>query len=148
MSPETSRLESASVLEEVVARYNDAWDSRDVDAIMALHAPDMTFENHTGRECARGEAVRAELVRIFEVWPDLVFTTRRQEIRDGLVVQEWTATATHAKTVRSRSRVAEPTGRRVEWKGIDVLTFEHGLVKRKDFYMDTLSVLRQVGLAD
>ena len=131
----------------LIERYNDAWNRRDVDAIMALHAPDMTFENHTGREHAQGEGVRAELTRIFDVWPDLVFTTRRQEIRDGLVVQEWTAAATHTQVIRGRAGSAEPTSRRIEWRGIDVLTFEGGLVKRKDFYKDSLAVLRQLGLA-
>lgn len=144
-SPNPDSVES---LEGVVARYSDAWNRRDVDAILALHAPGMVFENQTGRERAEGEDVRAELERVFAVWPDLVFATRRREIRAGLVVEEWTATATHSTTLTSRGRAAKPTGQRVEWRGVDVLTFEGGLVKRKDFYMDTLAVLRQVGLAD
>ncbi len=41
---------------------------------------------------------------------------------------------------------AEPTGGRVEWKGLDVIPFEDGLVRRKDVYSDSVSVLRQVGL--
>ena len=42
--------------------------------------------------------------------------------------------------------VAEPTGKRVEWDGLDVIPFEDGLVKRKDVYSDSVSILRQVGL--
>jgi hypothetical protein len=41
---------------------------------------------------------------------------------------------------------AEPTGRRVEWDGMDVIPFEGGLVKRKDVYSDSVSILRQLGL--
>ena len=44
--------------------------------------------------------------------------------------------------------VAEPSGKRVEWNGLDVIPFEHGLVKRKDVYSDSVSILRQVGLLD
>jgi hypothetical protein len=44
--------------------------------------------------------------------------------------------------------VAEPTGKQVEWRGIDVIPFEGGLVKRKDVYSDSVSILRQVGLLD
>ena len=47
---------------------------------------------------------------------------RRLYARDGLVVSEWTATATHAD------------GRRLEWDGIDVFPFENGLILRKDVY--------------
>ena len=44
--------------------------------------------------------------------------------------------------------VAEPTGRQVTWDGMDVIPFEDGLVKRKDVYSDSVSILRQVGLID
>ena len=39
-------------------------------------------------------------------------------------------------------------GKKVEWEGIDVIPFEDGLVKRKDVYSDSVSILRQVGLLD
>jgi hypothetical protein len=44
--------------------------------------------------------------------------------------------------------VAEPTGKTIEWRGVDVIPFEDGLVKRKDVYSDSVSILRQVGLLD
>ena len=37
---------------------------------------------------------------------------------------------------------------RVTWDGLDVIPFEDGLVKRKDVYSDSVSILRQVGLLD
>jgi hypothetical protein len=43
---------------------------------------------------------------------------------------------------------APPTGRTVSWDGIDVIPFENGLIKRKDVYSDSVSILRQVGLLD
>ncbi len=63
-------------------------------------------------------------------------------------VQEWTATATHANEMRRGDLVAEPTGRTIEWIGMDVIPFENGLVKRKDVYSDSVSILRQVGLLE
>jgi steroid delta-isomerase-like uncharacterized protein len=140
--------DSPVALREAIDRYNDAWNAHDLDAIMAMHAPDMAFDNHTAGESATGEEVRAHIGEIFETWPDIAFTTRRLYVRDGLVVQEWTATATHASTMRRGDLVAEPTGRRVRWDGLDVIPFEGGLVKRKDVYSDSVSILRQVGLLD
>jgi steroid delta-isomerase-like uncharacterized protein len=135
-------------LAEAVERYNNAWNAHDLDAIMAMHAPDMVFENHTAGESATGEEARTHIGSIFETWPDIAFTTRRLYVREGLVVQEWTAAATHANTMRRGDLIAEPTGRRVEWDGLDVIPFENGLVKRKDVYSDSVSILRQVGLLD
>ena len=80
---------------------------------MAMHAPDMVFHNHTAGESATGEDVREHLESIFGTWPDIRFETRRLYVRDGLVVQEWTATATHSSTMRRGDIVAEPTSREV-----------------------------------
>lgn len=139
---------SAAALETTIARYNEAWNAHDLDAIMAMHAPDMVFENHTAGEAASGEAVRDHIGAIFATWPDIAFATRRLYVREGLVVQEWTATATHTREMRRGDLVAAATGNRVEWDGLDVIPFEDGLVKRKDVYSDSVSILRQVGLLD
>jgi steroid delta-isomerase-like uncharacterized protein len=139
--------DSAQSLEDAIGRYNDAWNDHDLDAIMAMHAPDMVFENHTAGESAQGpEEVRAHIGSIFESWPDLRFETRRLYVRDGVVTQEWTASATHSSTMRRGDLVAEPTGEKIEWRGVDVIPYEDGLIKRKDVYSDSVSILRQVGL--
>jgi steroid delta-isomerase-like uncharacterized protein len=140
--------DSEAALREAIDRYNQAWNAHDLEAIVAMHAPDMVFDNHTAGESATGEEVRAHIASIFETWPDIEFTTRRLYVRQGLVIQEWTAAATHAKTMRRGDLMAEPTGRRVEWDGIDSIPFEHGFVKRKDVYSDSVSILRQIGLLD
>jgi steroid delta-isomerase-like uncharacterized protein len=148
MERRVSEQDSPRALEEAIERYNQGWNDHDLDAIMALHAPDMVFENHTAGESAQGEAVRDHIGAIFESWPDIQFEGRRTYVRDGLVVQEWTATATHANTMRRGDLVAEPTGRRIEWKGLDVIPFENGLIKRKTVYSDSVSILRQLGLLE
>ena len=105
-----------------IERYNEAWNAHDLDAIVALHAPGMVFENHTAGERVEGDEVRAHIARIFENWPDLTFRGRRLYVRDGIVVSEWTATATDGQ------------GRRLEWDGVDLFPFEDGLIARKDVY--------------
>jgi steroid delta-isomerase-like uncharacterized protein len=143
-----SEDDSPAALERKIERYNEAWNAHDVDAIMSMHAPDMVFENHTAGEAAQGEEARAHIASIFDTWPDIEFSTRRLYVRDGLVVQEWTATATHTKTMRRGDISVEPSGKKVEWNGMDVIPFENGLVKRKDVYSDSVSILRQVGLLE
>jgi steroid delta-isomerase-like uncharacterized protein len=141
-----SDADSPAALERTIERYNRAWNEHDLDAIMSMHAPDMVFENHTAGESAQGEEVRSHIASIFESWPDIAFSTRRIYVRDGLVVQEWTATATHTRPMRRGDLVAEPSGKQIEWKGLDVMPFENGLLKRKTVYSDSVSILRQIGL--
>jgi ketosteroid isomerase-like protein len=114
--------DAAEALEQTIARYNDAWNAQDVDAILNFHAPGMVFENHTSGDRVEGDEVGPHIAGIFERTPDLRFTGRRLYARDGLVVSEWTATATNR------------AGRRVEWDGIDVFPFQNGLILRKDVY--------------
>jgi steroid delta-isomerase-like uncharacterized protein len=136
----------AEELRDAIAAYNDAWNAHDLERIRSLHAPDMVFENHTAGERAEGDEALALIARIFESWPDIAFTARRLYVRDDLVVQEWTATATHVKPLRRGEIVAEPSGRRIEWEGMDIIPFQGGKVKRKDVYSDSVAILRQVGL--
>jgi steroid delta-isomerase-like uncharacterized protein len=135
-------------LTATIGRYNDAWNAQDLDAIVAMHAPDMVFANHTAGESATGDEVRAHIASIFAAWPDLRFETRRLYVREGLVVQEWTASGTHSNPMRRGDLEAPPTGHTISWDGIDSIPFENGLVKRKDVYSDSVSILRQVGLLD
>jgi steroid delta-isomerase-like uncharacterized protein len=133
-------------LKAAIDRYNAAWNAHDVEAIASMHAPGMVFENHTAGERAEGEEAAAHIARIFEAWPDLHFETRRLYVRDDLVVQEWTAHATHSTELRRGELRSPPSGRRIEWVGMDVIPFADGLIARKDVYSDSVSILRQVGL--
>jgi ketosteroid isomerase-like protein len=114
--------DTAAALERTIERYNDAWNAHDLETILSFHAPGMVFENHTAGDRVEGDDVGPHIAGIFERSPDLQFTGRRLYARDGLVVSEWTATATNSD------------GQRVEWDGIDVFPFEGGLMVRKDVY--------------
>jgi len=133
-------------LTATIGRYNNAWNAQDLDAIVAMHAPDMVFANHTAGESAGGAEVRGHIAKIFGSWPDMRFETRRLYVREGVVTQEWTATATHSQTLHRGELEAPPSGRSVSWNGVDVIPFEDGLIKRKDVYSDSVGILRQVGL--
>jgi steroid delta-isomerase-like uncharacterized protein len=107
---------------ELIEQYNDAWNAHDVDAAVAMHAPDIVFHNWSVDERAEGaDAVREHVASILRNWPDIQFRSRKLYVHEGLVVSEWTATATR-------------DGKKIEWDGIDVFPIEDGKIKRKDVY--------------
>ncbi len=127
--------DSPEQLNALIERYNDAWNRQDVEAITAMHTDDIVFHNHTAGECVEGAAAVGEhIAGIFRNWPGMRFRGRSLYVRDGLVVQEWTATGTHAET-----------GETATWDGMDILPTRDGRFARKDVYSDSVSVMRQLG---
>jgi steroid delta-isomerase-like uncharacterized protein len=128
------------------ARYLDAWNRHDVDAIVAMHTDDSVFENHTSGGSAVGrEAIRRMVEGVFATFPDLHFEGRRVYVREDLVVLEWTATATFANAITRNGRTYPPSGKKISWIGMDVVPMRGGLVARKDVYVDSIGFLRAIG---
>ena len=113
---------NATEVTELIGRYNDAWNSQDLETIHALHHPEIVFDNHTAGERAEGaDAVREHIDRIFANNPDMRFTTRSVHAGDDFAVCEWTLNVTK-------------DGRTLEWDGVDVFPLRDGLIARKDVY--------------
>ena len=142
-------MNPASLRVEVIANlYSDAWNRHDVDAILALHTDDAVFENHTSGGTAVGKPQIRELIdSVFATFPDLRFVTRRAYFGVEVAVVEWTATATHSKPIARGNRTFPPTGNTLAWDGMDVMPLRDGLIARKDVYADSVSFLRQLGVA-
>ena len=62
-----------------------------------MHAPDMVFENHTAGERAQGAQALEHIAGIFDVVARHRVRRAALYVREDLVVQEWTASATHVK---------------------------------------------------
>jgi steroid delta-isomerase-like uncharacterized protein len=133
-------------LENVICAYGEAWNRHDIEAILALHTEDSVFENHTSGGKGMGkDAIRGILEDVFKAFPDIRFDPRRTYVRDGVVTQEWTATATLAIPFTKGGSTVQPTGKQVSWNGVDVIPFAGNLVARKDVYVDSMSFLRALG---
>jgi steroid delta-isomerase-like uncharacterized protein len=134
-------------LEKVIAAYGHAWNSHDVEAILAMHTEDSVFENHTSGGVGTGKvAVREILNGVFAAFPDIRFDARRTYVRAGVVTQEWTATGTLAIPYTKGTTTVQPTGKKVSWNGVDVIPFAGNLIARKDVYVDSVGFLRALGL--
>jgi uncharacterized protein (TIGR02246 family) len=135
--------EVASTTGTLADQYLKAWQTRDVEAIIALHTPDSVFTSvATGREAIGRDAVRKAITEIFAVWPDLRFKPVRVYTTPGLIVAESIAEATQALPLPLGDVVVMPNGRRVSFAVADILALENGLVKRKDSHVDALGYMR------
>jgi steroid delta-isomerase-like uncharacterized protein len=133
-------------LVKVIAAYGEAWNSHDVEAILAMHTEDSVFENHTSGGKGVGKAAIRDILKgVFTAFPDIHFDARRTYVRDGLVTQEWTATGTLAVPFTKGSTTVQPTGRKISWNGVDVMPFLGNLVARKDVYVDSMGFMRALG---
>jgi steroid delta-isomerase-like uncharacterized protein len=132
-------------LRAIIEGYDSAWNRHALDEILVYHALDSVFESHTTGESATGhEAIRRMISRYFRTFPDLTFVIRRLYARPGLVVQEWTAHATHSIPILTRHGLAAPTGKGLTWTGVDIMPMAGNLIVRKDAYIDSASLHRQL----
>lgn len=118
--------------------YGDAWNRHDPEAIAALHTEDAVFENHTSGGRAVGPRAIAEIAAsVFRTFPDIRFASRRSYISADLIVDEWTATGTLATPMTRDGKTVAPSGRAVQWNGVDVMPVREGKIARKDVYVDS-----------
>ena len=89
---------------ELAARYGEAWNSQDLDAIMDLHTDDSVFVAHAaGSVPAEGrEAVREAFAGYLALLPDINFAERALQVGDDHWVLESTMSGTVAQRDRGR----------------------------------------------
>jgi ketosteroid isomerase-like protein len=74
-------------LKQVIAAYGEAWNNHDVEAILASHADDSVFENHTSGGRGIGKAALREILQgVFAIFLDIRSDSRRTYVRDNLVI--------------------------------------------------------------
>ena len=140
---------TVSAVEELAHRYDEAWNSHDIDGILALHAPDMTFHLHLPgfEEISGDDALREHFNQFFALWPDLEFRSHRLNAADGMFTNEMEMSGTLAAPMTAGELTLTPNGRKATFESVDVIVVEDGRVKRKDTYVDSASLLMQLGIA-
>ncbi len=115
-------------LERLIVEHTDAWNSHDIDRLMALFADDCVFDASGGTEFFgrrfEGKAqVSAAFVDVFDSMPDANWGAARHHVlSDSYGVSEWRLTATMLD------------GRRLDVLGCDFLTFRNDMIVRKSSF--------------
>jgi steroid delta-isomerase-like uncharacterized protein len=125
-------------VEAVAKSYFQAWEARDLDAIMALHSPDTVFHSHTGQQPVTGAAqVRVAFGQLLQMTPDISFKAWDLRFGDDFWVAQMIVSGTRRQTDGSDIAFSS--------NSTDVILVKDGLVTRKDSYVDYVKLLSQFG---
>ena len=136
-------------IEALAERYGEAWNSQDLDAIVALHAPDGIFHLHVpGSAPVQGrEAIRESFAGSLAQLPDVHFEPVRLRAGADFWVLESRMSGTVAAPIEVEGQRLEAPGTRVEVDFVDVIAVADGLLTRKDSYLDGLAFQQQMEAA-
>lgn len=123
MSEATMEAGRHALLERLFAAFNH----HDAEGVMACFTPGVVFDTAAGpdahgRRLVGQDAVRAAFVGVWTDMPDVAWTVSRHTIAGDRATSEWLFTGTR------------PDGARVEVQGVDLFTFEGGLVAHKSAF--------------
>ena len=120
-------MSSAEVTSPSLEALLDAFNSHDVDAILAFFTDDCVFDAPRGPAPGGHRLVGKEQVRKgfqarFDGIPDIVYGDARHFVHGDRGVSEWTIRGTQS------------TGEPIEVRGCDLFEFTDGKISRKDSF--------------
>jgi steroid delta-isomerase-like uncharacterized protein len=118
------------------------WQQRDLAAMDQLHAVEFKDRSPAGRLSTK-EAYQAGVADLFTAFPDFHTTTEDVivDASSGKVAIRWTATGTHQGTFLDVS----PTGRRITFRGIEIIRIKSGQIVERWGEWDGIDLLAQLG---
>jgi ketosteroid isomerase-like protein len=131
---------------QLLDRYVERYNAGDLDGVMDLYAedavqvmPDGTYEGWS--------TVRERLAQELDGFTDLNHTVRSFVEQGDLFADEWTFVGTHTGSFRLPDGTElQPTERRVEIRGMEVVRVRDGKIVLNSLYYDTMAVAVQLGL--
>ena len=131
----------------LVRSLYDGWNARDFDALADLMAPDGTITFMGSGEVLRGpEGSRTYNEMWANGFPDGRATIDTLVADGDRVVVEYTGRGTHTGTFVTSMGEIPPTGKSVTLKCCDVVEVANGKVTAQRSYLDTGSMMAQLGL--
>ena len=126
----------------------EAWNERDFDRQVAAMSPDVTLTMMGTGEVLRGiEGGRRYGTSWADAFPDGHITLDTVAGDADTVVVEFTGRGTHTGTLETSMGSIPPTGRSVTLHFCDVLQMRDGKIVSQNTYLDTGSLMTQLGLA-
>jgi steroid delta-isomerase-like uncharacterized protein len=137
------RITRRKAIEERARSYFDAIANRDTSA-MAAHWRDDGVSDFVPLGVLRGtDEIVAFFRELFQAVPDLETTVTRVVAGETQAAVEWRMTG---HFTGGPFQGVDPTGRRVDMRGFDLLEIEDGQIVGNTAYYDGMTFARQIGL--
>ena len=120
--------------QDVIERFNDAFNRYDVENVMECVTDDIIFENSSGGRFEGREAVRAVLSRAFALMAPGAFELEELFAADNRCVVRW----------RYHFKRGAPAQAQV--RGVDIFSVREGRVAEKFSYVKSAEFVQQLGL--
>ena len=130
--------------------WADAWNSHDIDTVMALFSPDVVIHQPANPKPLDTAGIHHFFSMIFQAYPDfhVVVTDAVVDGLKGVSIEEVTGTWSGPYTDPATGKTMPGNGRKFDHPGVMVLTYQPDhKIKQVDIYWDRLQVNQQLGLA-
>jgi steroid delta-isomerase-like uncharacterized protein len=127
----------------VARAYFEAIAERDLDAMTGFYEVGGTGEIHGLVELTAPHSYRAWFANLFAAFPDFRFEILDVVAEGDLAAVRWHATGTFSGDARFEG--VDPTGKRVDLTGCDLLRIRDGKIHRNDAYMNGMQMAQQLG---
>src|SRR5437588_12491905 len=123
----------------IVSRWIAAWNSHDVEKLIPLFTPDLTYEDVAFAQTSHGPAeLRKFIAAEFDSSPDLHVELVNSYIQGGHGVLQWIFSGTDKTMFK--------TGKKFSVRGVSVLELKNGKISHNQDYYDVATLMRQVGV--
>jgi len=128
---------------ELLQKWIDAFNSKDIEAVMNCYAEDAVNFQVAAGESARGHAqIRRDTLAFFKGFPDSWATVENLLADADWAAWEWLGGGTFTGEFYG----ASPTGKSYELRGCGFFRFKDGKIVYQRGYWDKLTWFSQVGL--
>lgn len=127
----------------IARAYFEAVAARDLDTMVSYYEPGGTGEIHGLVELTAPHTYRAWFANLFAAFPDFRFEILDVVAEGEQAAVRWRATGTF--NGKTKFEGMDPTGKKVELSGCDLLTFRNGKIHRNDAYMNGMQMAQQLG---
>lgn len=120
----------------------EGWQKGDVGIVDRLHAANFVDHDSAGR-APDNEGFKQSIARLYAAFPDLSAEVCDLVVdaKAGSVAVRWTAIGTH----RGEYLGAQPSGKRIRFKGIEIIRIEDDRITERWGEWDGIELLEQLG---
>lgn len=134
-----SKTDTASQQSAIPSKWIAAWNSHDVEKLVALFTPDVTYEDVPFSQVSHGSADLRKFVQSeFESCPDLHVELVSSWTQGGHGVMQWIFSGTDKGFFK--------TGKKFSVRGASIIELKNGKISHNQDYYDAATLMRAVGV--